>query len=75
MFNTIYNEFNSQKIKVAEKNRHKDEKVLHKSIHGKTIENLRNRINLKLVNNGKDYLNQSQAICHTKYLQKYSGNT
>ena len=70
MFNTIYNEFNSQKIIVAEKNWHKDGKVLPKSIQGKTIENLRNRINLKLVNNGKDYLNESQAICHTKYLTK-----
>ena len=34
------------------------------------MENLRNRIDVKLVNNEKDYLNvhQNQAMCLTKYL-------
>ena len=54
-----YVEFNTQKRREAEKNGDKDGKVLHKlmnAVHGKTIENLRNRIDVKLVNNKKDYL-------------------
>ena len=43
----------------AEKNNDKDGKELYKlmnnAIYIKTIENMRNRINLKLVNNKKDY--------------------
>ena len=38
----------------------KDGKVLHKlmsnAVYDKTMENLRNRIDVQLVNNGKDYL-------------------
>ena len=52
-----YIEFNTQKITEIEKNDDKDGKALCKSmnnaIYGKTIENLRNRTNLKLVNNRK----------------------
>ena len=44
----------------AEKNGDKDGKALYKlmnnTIYGKTKENLRNRINLKFVNNEKDYI-------------------
>ena len=40
------------------KNKDKDENALYKlmsnAIYGKTMENLRNRINVKLVNNEKD---------------------
>ena len=43
---------------------------MNNAIYEKTIENLRNRINVKLVNHEKGYLNihQNQAICRTKYL-------
>ena len=48
-----YIEFNTQKRIEAEKNGDKDGKLLYKSmnngIYGKTMENLRNRINLRLV--------------------------
>ena len=44
----------------AEKNDHKDGKALYKlmnnTIYDKTVENLRNRIDVKLVNNEGDYL-------------------
>ena len=57
-------EFNTQESTEAEKkNNGKDVKALHKlvnnNIYGKTMENLRNRINVKLGNNEKDYLNCS----------------
>ena len=55
-----YVEFNTQKRIEAEKNWDKDGKVLYKlmnnSVYGKTMQNLRNRINVKLVSNKKDYL-------------------
>ena len=47
--------FNTQKRIEAVKNNDKDEKALHKlinnAINGKKMENLRNRINVKLVKN------------------------
>ena len=53
----LYIEFNTQKRIKAEEN---DEKVLYKlinnAIYGKAMENLRNRIDVKLVNNEKDFL-------------------
>ena len=57
-------EFNTQESTEAEKkNNGKDVKAWHKlvnnTIYGKTMENLRNRINVKLGNNEKDYLNCS----------------
>ena len=55
-----YIEFNTQKRIEEEKNNGKDGKVLYKlmnkAIYKKTIENLRNRINFKLVSSEKDYL-------------------
>ena len=67
----IYIEFNAEKRKKA-----KDQfnnffkKLLNNSIYGKCMENLRKRINVKLINNSKDYLKIvskpnfiSQKIC------------
>ena len=55
-----YVDFNKQKIIEAEKNGDKDGKPLYKlmnnALYGKTRENLRNRIDVKLVSNKKDYL-------------------
>ena len=56
----LHVEFNIQKRIEAEKNNDKDGKALYKlmnkAIHGKTIENLKDRINVKLVSNEKYYL-------------------
>ena len=53
-------EFNTQRRIAAEKNNDRDGKALHKlinnAIYTKTMENLRNRIDVKLLKNKKDYL-------------------
>ena len=55
-----YIEFNTKKRIEAEKNGDKDGKALYKlknnDVYGKKMENLRNRINVKLLNNKKDYI-------------------
>ena len=55
-----YIEFTTQKRIEAEKNNDKDGKTIYKltnnAIYRNTMENLRNRINVKLVNNKKYYL-------------------
>ena len=53
-------EFNTEKSIKGENNNDKDKKALYKfmnnAIYGKTLENLRNRISVILINNEKDYL-------------------
>ena len=55
-----YAEFYTQKRTEPEKNWDKDGKALYKlinnAVYGKSVENLRNGINVKLVSNKKDYL-------------------
>ena len=55
-----YIEFNTEERIEAEQIHDKDEKVLYKSMnnamHGTTMENARNRIDVKLVNNEKYYI-------------------
>ena len=55
-----YIKFNAQKRIEAKKNNDKNGKALHKlmnnAMYGKTMENLRNIIDVKLVNNEKAYL-------------------
>ena len=52
-----YTDFNTEKRKNAANNFDKDFfKLMINSIYGKTIENLRKRINVRLVNNAKDFL-------------------
>ena len=66
-----YIEFNTQNRIETEKNKSKDEKALYKLtnkvIYGKTMENLRNRIDVKLINNKKYYLqctSKPSYMCH-----------
>ena len=53
----LYIEFSTQKRIEAEKNGDKDQKALYKlmnnAVYSKTMINLRNRIDVKVVNNGK----------------------
>ena len=64
--------FNTQKRREAKKNCDKGGKALYKlmnnAVYGKKKGN---RIDVKLVNNEKDYLqwHQNQAIWHKKYLK------
>ena len=66
-----YIEFNTQNRIETEKNKSKDGKALYKLtnkvIYGKTMENLRNRIDVKLINNKKYYLqctSKPSHMCH-----------
>ena len=62
-------EFNTQKRKKKKKKNDKDGKALYKlinnAIYGKTIENFRNRINVKVVNNEKGYLKWTSKPSYT----------
>ena len=59
---------NTQKRIEAEKISHKDGIALYKlisnSAYGKTMENLRNRIDVGLENNEKDYLKWTSKLCY-----------
>ena len=69
-----YIKFNTQKRMEAEKinDRHGDAlyKLMNNDIHGKAMENLRNRIDVKLLNNKKDYLkctSKPSYMSHKKF--------
>ena len=66
-----YVEFNTQKRIEAERNGDKDGKALYKlmnnTVYGKTIENLRKRIDVKLVNNNKDYLKWTSKLSYMSH--------
>ena len=62
-----YIDFNTDKIKNAANNFEKDFfKLMINTVYGKTMENLRKRINVRLINNAKDY---------TKYTSKQNSNS
>ena len=72
-----YTEFNVQRRIETEKNNDKDGKALYKlmsnSICGKIMGNLKNRINVKLIHNIRDYIkctSKSNYMSH-KIFDKY----
>ena len=59
-----YIDFNTEKRKNAANDFKKDFfKLMINSIYGKTIENLRKRINIRLVNNEKELYEQTNMCC------------
>ena len=53
-----YIDFNTEKIMYAANDFEKDFfKLMNNSVYEKTMENLRKRINVRLVNNAEDFLN------------------
>ena len=66
-----YIEYNTPNRIEAEKNEDKEGKALYKlknnAIYGKAMGNLRNRINIKLVNNEKDY---SKSLSKPNYMSQ-----
>ena len=66
-----YVKFNTQKKNRKRKNGDKDGKALHKlqsnAVYSKTMENFRNRIDVNLTSNNKDYLKWiSKPSCMTQ---------
>ena len=71
-----YIDFNTEKRKNATNDFDKDFfKLMINSIYGKTIENLRKRINIRLVNNAKDFLKFSSRptyVTHKLFDKDYA---
>ena len=60
-----YMDFNTEKKNNAANSCEKDFfKLMINSVYGKTMENLRKRINIRLVNNAKDFLKYTNIPTH-----------
>ena len=71
-----YIDFNTEKRKNAANNFEKDIfKLMINSVYGKTMENLRKRINVRIVTNKKDFLKYTSRpthITHKIFHKKYA---
>ena len=71
-----YIDFNTEKRKNAANDFEKDfPKVMINSVYGKTMENLRKRINVRFVNNEKDFLkhtSRSTYVTHKSFDKDYA---
>ena len=61
MLNSTHTQTKIEAEKKGDKNRKTLYKLMNNAVYGKTTENFRNRIDVKLVSNKKDYLNQINA--------------
>ena len=68
-------DFNTEKRANAANDLEKNFKFMINSVYGKTMENLRKRINVRLVNNGKDFLkytSRPRYITHNIFGKDYA---
>ena len=66
----IYIDFNTEKRMIAANILRNFSKLMINSVYGKTMENLRKRINVQLVNNAEDFTLAYQLILLVKSLVK-----
>ena len=64
-----YIDFNTEKIKNVANSFEKNFKLMINSVYGKAMENLRKRINVRLVNNYKKYVSKPNLF-HKNFLIK-----